>query len=252
MYFTLTIMWPIITGAVYTTDVMKIGWQSSVVGGGTLLGQTIGGFGLTYIPKVKWQSIFSATATAAFTASLASIDVGTHAQTIVLGLMTTTFMGWIDNIGYAGVSLLFDAQDIGLACGLLGTIRSLGGAVSSALYVSILQNKVSSYLLQYVVPAALEAGLPQTSIPALFAGLATGDFSAVPGITAEIGAVVATEVRHAYVSSIKMVFYATIPFGFFLCLLSFWVPNFDSFLSHNVAKRLQSKRMDEKTEDVAP
>jgi len=38
VYYSMTLLWPTIIGTVYSTDVLTIGWQSSVVGGGILLG----------------------------------------------------------------------------------------------------------------------------------------------------------------------------------------------------------------------
>jgi hypothetical protein len=44
VYYTLTVLWPNILGTLYTTGSKKIGWASSVVGGGIVLGQVFGGF----------------------------------------------------------------------------------------------------------------------------------------------------------------------------------------------------------------
>lgn len=38
VYYSMTVLWPTIIGTVYTANVKAIGWQSSVVGGGILLG----------------------------------------------------------------------------------------------------------------------------------------------------------------------------------------------------------------------
>jgi hypothetical protein len=138
------------------------------------------------------------------------------------------------------VTLLYEAQDIGLATGILGSIRAVGGAVAQALYVSILMNKVSTYIPEYVVPAATNAGLPASSLPALFAGITAGNFTAVPGITPDIIATTSAAVTHAYLSSFHVVFYATIPFGCLLIFFACLTPNFEKYLSQNVAKRLQN------------
>ena len=127
IYYSMTVMWPTIIQTVYTTDVMAIGWQSSVVGGGVLLGQTLAGFGISYIPKVKIQTIIAAVMSAVFIASLASVNPGGHAAFIALGVMATVSIGYIDNISFPGVTLLFEAQDIGLATGALGSIRAMAG-----------------------------------------------------------------------------------------------------------------------------
>lgn len=186
VYYSLTVLWPTILGTVYTTDSLKIGWASSVVGGGILLGQTFGGFAISYIPKVKWQVIIMSVLCTAFLGAEAGLQPDGYATFIALGVLATFVIGWVDNITFPGVTLLWEAQDIGLATGVLGSIRAIGGAVAQALYVSILTNKVGEYLPKYVVPAATSAGLPSSSLPALFAGITAGNFTAVPGITPEI------------------------------------------------------------------
>ena len=155
-------------------------------------------------------------------------------------LTDSTVIGWNDGITFPGVTLLWESQDIGLATGVLGSIRALGGAVAQALYVSILNNKVSAYLPSYVAPAATSAGLPASSLPALFAGITAGNFTSVPGITPDIIAVTGAAVQKAYLESFRIVFYATIPFGVLLIVFACLTPNFEKYLSMNVAKRLQN------------
>lgn len=86
-YYSLTILWPLIISTLYTTDIMEIGWQSSVVGGGVLLGQVLGGFGISYIPKVKLQTIIASVLVMAFLTPLAAITPDTHSMTIAFGVL---------------------------------------------------------------------------------------------------------------------------------------------------------------------
>ncbi|KAF2473138.1 trichothecene efflux pump [Lindgomyces ingoldianus] len=216
-----------------------IGWASSVVGGGILLGQTFGGFAISYLPKVKWQVIILSVLCTAFLGAEAGLQADAYGTFITLGVLATFVIGWVDNITFPGVTLLWEAQDIGLATGVLGSIRAIGGAVAQALYVSILTNKVSVYLPKYVIPAATSAGLPESSLPALFAGIIAGNFSAVPGVTPEIIAAAGAATSKAYLESFRIVFYATIPFGALLIFFACLSPNFEKYLSMNVAKRLQ-------------
>lgn len=87
VYYSMTIVWPSIIGILYTTNVLEIGWQSCAVGGGVLLGQIIGGLSLSYVPKVKWQSIAAAVVGGAFISSLASISPLHHTAAITQGLI---------------------------------------------------------------------------------------------------------------------------------------------------------------------
>lgn len=239
VYYALTVLWPTILGTIYTTDSLKIGWASSVVGGGILLGQIFGGFAISYMPGVKWQLIILSIMSTAFLGGEAGLQPDGYAVFITLGVLATFVIGWVDNIAFPGVTLLYESQDIGLATGVLGSIRAVGGAVAQTVYVSILTNKVSTFLPQYVTPAATQAGLPQSSLPALFAGITAGNFSAVPGITPEIIAAAGGATQKAYLESFRYVFYATIPFGVLLIIFSALSPNFEKYLSMNVAKRLQ-------------
>ncbi|KAF4924399.1 Trichothecene efflux pump TRI12 [Colletotrichum viniferum] len=240
VYYSLTVLWPTIIGSIYTTDSMKIGWQSSVVGGGILLGQTIAGFTISYVPKVKWQCVVASALSFGFMTALTTISPDRWAATIALGTLVCTWIGFVDNISFPGITLVWEAQDIGLATGVMGSIRGLGGAVAQALYTSVLTNELNKNLPKYVVPAATEAGLPSSSIEALFAAITAGDFSTVPGINADIISAVGSALKTAYTSSFRIVFYTTIPFSVILLLSSFLVPNMEKFLSYDVAKKLQS------------
>jgi hypothetical protein len=239
VYYSMTIVWPTLIGTIYTTDVIEIGWQSSVVGGGVLLGQFVGGMALSYLPKVKWQCIILAVLTTAFVGSLAALGPDTHTFVITMGTLGCFVIGWIDNITFPGVTLVIAPQDIGLATGVLGSIRALGGAVAQAIYVSILTNKAAIYIPKYVVPAATGAGLPASSLPSLFQGITLGNFTAVPGITPQVVAATGIAVRDAYVTTFHYVFYATIPFSVLLIVACCFIPDMDKYLHNNVAKRLQ-------------
>ena len=80
---------------------------------------------------------------------------------------------------------------------------------------------------RYVTPAATDAGLPSSSLPALFNSIAagTGDFSAVPGITDRITAAVSGALVRANTDSFRIVFYSTIPFSVIVLIAATLVPN---------------------------
>lgn len=239
VYYSMTIVWPTLITTVYTSDVIAVGWQSSVVGGGILLGQLVGGFALSYLPKVKWQCIILSVLSTAFVGSLAALGPDTHAFVITIGTLGCFVIGWIDNITFPGVTLVIEPQDIGLATGVLGSIRALGGAVAQAIYVSILTNKSTQFIPEMVTPAATGAGLPASSLPSLFQGITLGNFTVVPNITPEVIAATGIAVRDAYVRTFHYLFYATIPFSVLLIVSCVFIPDMDKYLHNNVAKRLQ-------------
>jgi hypothetical protein len=239
IYYSMTILWPTIIGTVYSAEILTIGWQTSV-GGGILLGQIMGGFALSYIPKVKYHTIITSCLAFAFITSLSSISQNNHAAFIALSVLGCAAIGFVDDITFPGVTLVIEPQDIGLASGILGSIRACGGAVAQALHVSVLQNNIGIYLPEYVTPAALSAGLPSSSLPALFDGITAGSFSDVTNINPDVIQVVGAQVTRAYMSSFNIVFYVTTPFRALLILAACFVPNMEMYLGENVAKRLQS------------
>ncbi|KAH7175466.1 fungal trichothecene efflux pump [Dactylonectria macrodidyma] len=239
VYYSLTILWPTIISTIYTTDSIKIGWQSSVVGGGVLLGQALSGLAISYVPKLKYQCIAAAVLVFSFVTAMSSLSKDRWAATITFGTIACTAVGYIENVAVPGVTLLWGPQDIGLATGVLGSIRALGGAVAQALYVSVLNTELTKKIPEYVTPAATEAGLPADSLTALFEGITLGDFSAVPDITDKVIAAVSEALVKAYTNSFHIVFYATIPFSCILLVAACLVPNVEKYLTSNVAKRLQ-------------
>lgn len=139
--------------------------------------------------------------------------------------------------------------------------------MAQALYVSVLTNKLNDYIPAYVAPAAIEAGLPQSSLTQLFAGITVGSFADVPGITDSIIAAVGDALKLAYTEAFKIVFCkyssrraspfplfipqplmypnspdCTIPFSVLLIISAIFVPNMEKFLGSNVARRLQTDR----------
>lgn len=178
-----------------------------------LPGQTIGGLYIAFGPKLKWFTIFSSAAGAALVASLASVDPTRESAAIAQAVLALMFIGIVEGLSFPGVTLLAEDQDIGVASGVLGSIRGMAGAIAQALYMAILSTKSAEFLARDVPPAATGAGLAADAVPAVFTGITTGSFDAVPGITPEITAAIGGAVQQAYTSTFFWVFIATVPFG---------------------------------------
>ncbi|KAL4951852.1 fungal trichothecene efflux pump [Aspergillus filifer] len=249
VYYSFTVLWPTIISSIYTTDSIEIGLQSSVVGGGILLGQILGGLALGFVPGVKWQCIIASLLSLAFITPLSAFGPDTWSMTIALGTLGCIAIGYIDNISFPGVTLLVEPQDIGLATGVLGSLRALGGAVAQAVYTSVLDNKLNDNIPKYVGPAAISAGLPESSLPAFLEALsASTSAEGIPGATNSVIAAAQAALKIAYSQSFRILFYCTIPFSVILIISSCYVPNMENFVHYNVARRLQERP--ENTSDI--
>ena len=241
VYYSMTVVWPTLIGALFTTNVQEIGWLSCAVGGGLLFGQIAAGLGIRYIPRMKLQMTIAAVIMVTFVGALASVTEYTRTRTVVFLLIGTASAGYIENLTLSSMALVWEPEDIGLVAGVMGSVRTASSSVATSLYISILSNQLIKYLPRYVVPAATGAGLPSSSLTALFAGITSGSFSKVEGITPAIEEAVGHAVKHAYSMSFRIVFLCTLPFGAIILVAAIVSPNVEDYLTDDVARRLQGK-----------
>jgi hypothetical protein len=190
----------------------------------------------------------------AFTVGLTFSTANTRAMSIACAFLSGIGTGLVEVIAVMIAQVGSDANNIGLIVGLLGSARSVGGSVSQAIYVTVLQNKLGTSLPDYVSAAAVKAGLPQSSLPQLFAAMATGSaqaYKSVPGITPGIITAAMAAQQNAYAYSLKYVYYAALAFGglgfIFACCI---VPNVDKEMTGFVAKKIQGVHTANEVGDV--
>lgn len=114
------------------------------------------------------------------------------------------------------VQLDSNDADLGTCFSIIFSGRTAVGAIFTAVFVAILQNEAPKQLQEYVVPAALQNGLPQSSLDSLFTALATGQSAAlaeVPGINDDILSAVAQAASDAYAKAYSYVYYAAVAIG---------------------------------------
>ena len=102
---------------------------------------------------------------------------------------------------------------------------------------------------EYVVPAALDAGLPQSSLEKLFEGMQIGDYSSVDGINPTIEAAVRAAVKTSYSLAFKVVFLVSITFGSLFIIASLICPNVEEYLTGEVARKLVKGQPPESDEE---
>ncbi|KAK4503585.1 hypothetical protein PRZ48_004500 [Zasmidium cellare] len=240
VYYSGTVIWPTMVGALFTNDVERVGWLSCAVGGGLLAGQIAAGIGVRYLPRMKWQMTVAGVVMMGFIAACAAADAGSEGQTVAFLLIGTAAAGYVENLTLSTMALVWEPDDIGLVAGVLGAIRTAAGALATSMYSSILSTELTKYLPRYVGPAAIEAGLPQSSVPALLSGVSTSSFSTVPGIDEAIIEAVGAPIKKAYSMAFRTVFLCTIPFSVILLVAAVvWCPNVEDYMTDEVARKLQ-------------
>lgn len=206
--------------------------------------------------RLKLQLITACAIQTIFCAAVASVvPKNTYAwsalQVFVLGPFA-----WIVVLCYVAAGVNIPLQYLGLAVGLIGTFRSLGGSVGNAIFNAILNGVVNDNLGSAIAKAALSTGQfdpadigPLISATVKNAVGVPGAFAKVPGITPAVEAAAAKALREVYAKGYRMVFYSTIPFNVVAMILAFFLRDPSQYLTNHTAVRLENENKDGK--DVA-
>lgn len=198
---------------------------------------------------MKIQMTVAAVFTTAFVAAVAASTPNSRNQTTALLLIGTIAAGYIENLTLSSTAYLWDPADMGLVTGVMGAIRTGLSAIATSMYSSILSTEAAKYIPEKVTPAALAAGLPSASLPALFTGITLGDFTSVEGISPEIIAATGGAVKEAYAATFRVVYLCTLPFGALLIIAALFSPNVEQYLTDEVARKMHH-RGEEKVGDA--
>lgn len=100
------------------------------------------------------------------------------------------------------------------ATGLAFSARAIGGAFGSAVLNAIINGRLSGHYAPAVSKAALDAGLPEASIPALLQAFEAGDIgsNAVEGANAAIWSAAIRESQWQYAHAYRLAWSSVIPF----------------------------------------
>ncbi|CAK7234211.1 hypothetical protein SBRCBS47491_008870 [Sporothrix bragantina] len=247
VYYSLLVLWPVQITMLYDTDSMAIGWKSCIVAGASLLGQGACGVLVRVLGKHKLQLMVSVSLLTAFTGAMAATTPETPGMAVAFIFLASTFLGYVENVALTIGPFCLDASDLGLALGLLGATRSTLATTAQAIFTTILSNKLVTNIPKYVVPAVLDAGLPQSSVTDLLTALAAGNMTGVPGITPGITAAATEGNKQAYSHSFQIVYLAAVAFGVCGVLAATNAPNSESKFTNVVQRKLHHTGFDNKT-----
>lgn len=180
-----------------------------------------------------------------FVGALAALTPERKAMGIAFTIVGPFFVGFIELASLSLAPLFCKASDIGLASGLLSSIRSAGSSVSVAIYVAILNNRLATTLTENISSVAPGAGIPDDKIPSLVAAVQAGTLAKVPGLSSAMLAAVNKIVPTAYSQAFKTVYLASLAFGGIAILSSLFSKDVQKHLTDKVERKM--RRRDEHT-----
>ena len=115
----------------------------------------------------------------------------------------------------------------------------MSGAIMTAVFLAIHNSKVPGKIASMVPPAAVAAGLPESSLEELATAIgADAALSTVTGMTDSIESAVKVALSDAYAASYAYVYYSVIAIGAVAIISSFVMKDYDSLLNYHVAKQI--------------
>ncbi|KIX09124.1 uncharacterized protein Z518_00202 [Rhinocladiella mackenziei CBS 650.93] len=242
VYITSAALIPLQISYIWTADPIKAGFYNIPAGFGAAIGGTLLG-GLIY--KMKHVPIQMAVAVAiqtTFMALQALITPHHIAMGMVFQTLASLPFGWILIACYVTVGLHVPHRDLGLAYGLVGTSRFLGGAVGSTIFFTILSNKAAVRIPTRVVEAVIPLNYALSEVPSLIAALTSGVTSGLAGIPPRVVEAAANAIKWGYADAFRVTWLATVPFGVIAITLATCIRDPSPYFTSHTAVTLAKER----------
>lgn len=241
-YYAFAVIWPQAVAVLYPDlSTSNAGWLDTTTSVCFLVGQASGNVLASFF-EPKYVLYVAVPGAAALVAAVAAnpLDMATTVGLIVPGLLC---VGISDGLAITMSTMVIKDQDeIGTAGGLSGAIRSLGGTVASTVYTVILTNRLAQTIPENVPAAAINAGLPSSSVSQLVSALGgTGSISDVPGMNSAIETAAEAAYQVANADAYKTVFLSTLAFSGISVIMLFFVPKLDPRKKGYVSRTLDRK-----------
>ncbi|KAK5723303.1 hypothetical protein LTR15_005000 [Elasticomyces elasticus] len=231
----------------YTADPIKIGLYSLPSGAAQLIGGVFVPALVSYIKHVNYQLIGAVFMQTLFFGLAATITPNNINWLMACQFLAMFAFGWITLNCYTTASLNVPQKDLGVAIGLIGTFRSVGGSVGTVIFSSIFTQVAAKHVAAGVSKAALEGGVSAASIGELIEAVEL-TLVGVPGAAANLTDVPASvfeacidAARLGYAYGFRMTWIASIPFGIIAILCAIAVRDCSTYFTNHVEVRLNEK-----------
>ena len=216
------------------------------------VGQLIGGCLIPalvhYIKHVHYQLTFAVAMQTLFF-GLAALITPTNLNWLMAVQFLAMFpFGWITLNCYTTASLNVPQRDLGVAIGLIGTFRSVGGSIGSVLFSTIFEQTAEKEVAKRVAATAAERGVVGQAVGEVMEAVALtlvgvpGQAARLSGASVEVFETCVRAARYAYAYAFRVTWLASIPFGVVALLAAIAVRDPSRHFTDHVEVRLEKKR----------
>ncbi|KIX03119.1 uncharacterized protein Z518_06669 [Rhinocladiella mackenziei CBS 650.93] len=231
----------------YTADPIKIGVYSIPSGAGQLVGGVIIPGLVHYIKFVHYQLTFSVFMQTLFFGLAALITPHNINWVMAVQFLAMLPFGWITLNCYTTASLHVPQRDLGVAIGLIGTFRSLGGAVGSVIFSSIFGQVSAKQTVERITETALKANVSAPTLPALIEAVdltlvgVPGQAATVPDVSSSVFSKCIEAARLGYAYGFRITWLASIPFGVIAMVCAVAVRDPSKYFTNHVEIHLEKE-----------
>jgi hypothetical protein len=231
-YYSNATLWPRLSQLLYAGDEISKGLYSEVLPLGTILG----GLWITQSKRIghqRWQIFFAIALQTACVGAMSTATLTNPAKSIVLTVIISmcTSLVILNSLVIIGFGILYQ-EDNGTSPGLAGTARLLFGAVATAIFSNVTNNKYAASLAAAVRSNVLEvdSGFPTAELMKLVAAAKVGTvaaYKAVPGLTPAAQAAAVLGNKQAYLTGAHLSYEVALAFGLCGCIAALFIPSID-------------------------
>jgi len=231
-YYSNATLWPRLSQLLYASDEISKGLYSEVLPLGTILG----GLWVTQSKRIghqRWQIFGAIALQTACVGAMSTATLDNPAKSIVLTVIISmmTSLVILNSLVIIGFGIIYQ-EDIGTSAGLAGTARLLFGAVATAIFSNVTNNKYAEVLPAAVKSAALSAdpSFPAGSLAKLAAAAKAGTaaaYKAVPGLTPAVQAAAVHANKESYLTGAHLSYQVALAFGLCGCIAALFIKSID-------------------------
>jgi len=201
--------------------------------------------------KVQYQLVVGIAVQTLFTGLFALITPDTIPMALVFQLIADFPFAWITLACYITAGLHVPQREIGLALGLIGTFRFLGGSIGTTVFPTILSNRSAKTIPSRVLAAVGPMGYPAEKVPALITAIGAGTTAKLTDTSVQVIAAASKAVQWGYSDAFRLVYLVTIPFGVIACVLAYFVVDPSPYFTKHTSVTLEKERLGGATIEVA-
>jgi hypothetical protein len=176
---------------------------------------------------------------------MATLEPNKSANPVIFSGLAGLGFGFLIVLIVTSVQLSTPHHLIATATAATVSFRAVGATVFTAIYAASFESRFKIKVPAYVAEAALEAGLPSSSLKPFIEAIAAGDLPAlsnVGGVNPQIIGAGVVALKQAFADSIRVLYIIAAPFGIVACIASLFLGDMKETMNYRVDAPLEKMK----------